>query len=68
MRKTRPESAPRGEWTRRAALGGFAGAAMVANAVWREPAASGAGVLLILAGIPLYLLFRRRAAAGEGAG
>ena len=32
MRKTRPESAPRGEWTRRAALGGFAGAAMVAAA------------------------------------
>ena len=39
---------------------------MVVNAIWREPTASGAGVLLIAAGIPLYLLFRRRAAAGEG--
>lgn len=45
-----------------------AGAAMVVNAVWREPAASGAGALLILAGVPLYLLFRRRAAAGEESG
>ena len=43
-------------------------AAMVVNAIWREPAASGAGVLLILAGLPLYLLFRRRAAAGEKTG
>ena len=45
-----------------------ASAAMVVNAIWREPAASGAGVLLILAGLPLYLLFRRRAAAGEKTG
>ena len=43
-----------------------ASAAMVVNAIWCEPAASGAGVLLIAAGLPLYLLFRRRAAAGEG--
>ena len=43
-----------------------ASAAMVVNAIWREPAASGAGVLLIAAGLPLYLMFRRRAAAGEG--
>ena len=45
-----------------------ASAVMVANEIWREPAASGAGVLLILAGVPLYLLFRRRAAAGERTG
>ena len=45
-----------------------ASAAMVGNAIWREPAASGAGVLLILAGLPLYVLFRRRTAAGEKAG
>ena len=45
-----------------------ASAAMVVNAIWREPAASGAGVLLILAGLPLYLVFRRRAAAGERTG
>lgn len=32
-----------------------AGVAMVVNAIWREPAASGAGLALILAGIPLYL-------------
>ena len=43
-----------------------ASAAMVVNAIWREPAASGTGVLLIAAGIPLYVLFRRRAAAGKG--
>ena len=43
-----------------------ASGAVVVNAIWREPTASGAGVLLISAGIPLYLLFRRRAAAGEG--
>ncbi len=45
-----------------------ASAAMVVNAIWREPAASGAGVLLILAGVPLYLLFQRRAAAGGKTG
>ena len=38
-------------------------AAMVVNAIWREPAASGAGVLLILAGLPLYLLFRSQTAS-----
>jgi hypothetical protein len=43
-----------------------ASAAMVVNEIWREPAASGAGILLIAAGLPLFLLFRRRAAAGEG--
>lgn len=43
-----------------------ASAAMAVNAIWREPAATGAGVLLIAAGVPLHLLFRRRAAAGEG--
>ena len=41
-----------------------ASAAMLVNAVWREPVASGAGVLLIAAGLPLYFLFRRRAAQG----
>jgi APA family basic amino acid/polyamine antiporter len=45
-----------------------AGVAMVVNAIWREPAASGAGVLLIVAGVPLYWLFRRGAAAGEKIG
>lgn len=44
-----------------------ASAAMVVNEIWREPAASGAGALLIAAGIPLYLLFRRRARSGGGA-
>ena len=39
-----------------------ASAAMVVNAVWREPLASGAGVLLIAGGLPLYAVFRRRAA------
>ena len=45
-----------------------ASAAMVLNEVWREPAASGAGMLLIAAGLPLYLLFRRRTAAGKETG
>ena len=43
-----------------------ASAAMVVNEIWREPAASGAGLLLIAAGFPLYLMFRRRIAAREG--
>ena len=42
-----------------------ASAAMVGNEIWREPAASGAGVLLIAAGLPLYLLRRRAAGGGD---
>ncbi len=42
-----------------------ASAAMLVNAVWREPAASGAGVLLIAAGLPLFFIFRRRAAGKD---
>lgn len=71
LRRRRPDAPrPFRAWGYPAAPAVFvaAGAAMVANAVWREPAASGAGALLILAGVPLYLLFRRRAAAGEEAG
>jgi basic amino acid/polyamine antiporter, APA family len=33
---------------------------IVANAIYRDPLPSGAGVLIILAGIPLYLIFARR--------
>jgi basic amino acid/polyamine antiporter, APA family len=36
-------------------------AVMVANAIYREPRVTGIGLLLIAAGIPLYLWFRRRA-------
>jgi APA family basic amino acid/polyamine antiporter len=36
---------------------------IVANAVYRDPRPSGAGVLIILAGIPLYLIFARRLAS-----
>ena len=45
-----------------------ASGAMVVNAVWREPLASGAGLLLIAAGLPLYFIFRRRAAQGGTSG
>jgi APA family basic amino acid/polyamine antiporter len=36
-------------------------AVMIANAIYREPRTSGLGLLVIAAGIPLYLWFRRRA-------
>jgi APA family basic amino acid/polyamine antiporter len=38
-------------------------AAILINGLYRAPGPTGAGVLVLLAGIPLYLLFRRRAAA-----
>ena len=41
--------------------------AMTVNAVWREPAASGAGIIVIGAGIPVYVWFRRRARDDKGA-
>lgn len=37
-------------------------AAILLNGLYRAPGPTGAGVLIIAAGIPLYLLFRRRAA------
>ena len=37
-------------------------AAMVVNAIWREPGPSAAGIVLIACGIPLYLALRARAA------
>ena len=40
--------------------------AMTVNAIWREPAASGAGLIVIGAGLPVYLWFRRRNRAGKG--
>ena len=70
--RRREPSAPRPfrAWGYPVAPGIFvaASAAMVVNAIWREPAASGAGVLLIAAGVPLHVWFRRRAAAREGRG
>ena len=33
---------------------------IVLNALWRSPTTSGAGLLVIAAGVPLYLLMRRR--------
>ena len=35
-------------------------AAILINGLYRDPGPTGAGALIILAGIPLYLLFRRR--------
>ena len=40
--------------------------AMTVNAVWREPAASGAGLLVIGSGLPVYFWFRRRARTASG--
>jgi APA family basic amino acid/polyamine antiporter len=37
---------------------------IVANAIYSDPRPSGAGVLIILAGIPLYLIFTRRQVQG----
>ena len=39
-------------------------AIMVANAIYRQPRVSGLGILLIAAGIPVYLWFTKRAKAG----
>ena len=40
--------------------------AIVLNAIYASPGPSGAGALVIAAGIPLFLLFRRRAKVGSG--
>jgi basic amino acid/polyamine antiporter, APA family len=37
-----------------------ASAAILINALYRDPGPTGAGALIILAGLPLYLVFRRR--------
>jgi APA family basic amino acid/polyamine antiporter len=37
---------------------------MVANAIYREPRVTGLGILLIAAGIPIYLWFTKRAKGG----
>jgi APA family basic amino acid/polyamine antiporter len=36
---------------------------VVVNALWADPGPSGAGALIILAGLPLYFFFRRRQAS-----
>jgi APA family basic amino acid/polyamine antiporter len=36
-----------------------ASAAMVVNAIWREPLPSLAGVAILAAGVPVYYLFQR---------
>jgi basic amino acid/polyamine antiporter, APA family len=38
----------------------LASALIVLNAIWRSPRPSGAGVVIILAGLPLYWYLRRR--------
>jgi APA family basic amino acid/polyamine antiporter len=38
----------------------IAGVAMVVNAVYRDPGPSGGGLLVMAAGIPLYLWFRSK--------
>ncbi len=44
----------------------FFSMAMVANAIWRTPGPSAAGLAIILAGVPLYALLKRRNRASEG--
>lgn len=39
--------------------------AMVLNAIWRNPGPSGAGVLIIAAGIPIYLWLQRSRRSGQ---
>ena len=43
-----------------------ASALMVGNAIWRDPGTSAAGLLVIAAGVPVHLFFRRRAKRSEG--
>jgi APA family basic amino acid/polyamine antiporter len=38
---------------------------IVANAIYRDPRPSGAGAFIILAGLPIYLIFARRRAASR---
>jgi APA family basic amino acid/polyamine antiporter len=40
----------------------LASALIVFNAIWRDPGPSAAGVIIILAGLPLYTYLRRRQA------
>ena len=37
----------------------LASAAMVINAIWREPLPSLAGVAILASGVPVYYLFQR---------
>lgn len=41
----------------------LASALIVTNAIWRSPGPSGAGLLIIAAGLPFYVIFTRRAVA-----
>jgi APA family basic amino acid/polyamine antiporter len=43
----------------------LASALIVVNAIWRDPGPSAAGVVIILAGLPLYVYLRRRRPPSE---
>ena len=43
----------------------LASALMVVNAIWRSPGTSAAGLSIIVAGIPMFFLFRWRARRRE---
>ncbi len=45
----------------------IASAAMVINAIWREPLPSLGGMAILAAGIPVYWLFQRRVSSPDGA-
>lgn len=72
LRRRHPgEARPYRAWGYPVAPGIFvtASALIVLNAIWRNPKPSGAGVAIILAGLPLYwYLRRRRPRTGEGQG
>jgi APA family basic amino acid/polyamine antiporter len=62
LRRRAPETRPFSAWGYPYAPAIFVGASalIVLNAIWRSPGPSGAGLAIILAGLPLYVLLRRR--------
>ncbi|HXE81323.1 MAG TPA: amino acid permease [Vicinamibacterales bacterium] len=62
LRRRAPEARPFLAWGYPYAPAIFVGASalIVLNAIWRNPGPSGAGLAIILAGLPLYALLRRR--------
>ena len=64
-RRDAGEARPFRAWGYPVAPGVFvvASALIVLNAMWRSPGPSGAGLAIILAGLPLYFLLRRRSSS-----
>jgi APA family basic amino acid/polyamine antiporter len=64
-RRDAGEARPFRAWGYPVAPGVFvvASALIVLNAMWRSPGPSGAGLAIILAGLPLYFLLRKRSSS-----